>query len=66
MYLTIMADYQSQECLLILILVIPKENKITDLKMMFTCGVKILWSAWPVTPSPAHLCAQEKEEQRQR
>ena len=26
-------------------------------------GVKILWSAWPVTPSPAHLCTQEKAQQ---
>ena len=40
MYLTIMADYQSQECLVIPILVIPKENKITDLKMVFTHGGK--------------------------
>ena len=42
---------------------IPKERPIND---FYLWGAKIWWSAWPVTPSLAHLCAQEKEEQRQR
>ena len=49
--------------LVIPILVILKERPTND---FYPWGAKIWRSAWPVTPSPAHLCAQEKEEQRQR
>ena len=65
MHLTIMAEYQSQECLVIPILVIPKENKITDLKMVFTHGGKNTMVCLTCNTPPAHLCAQEKEEQLQ-
>ena len=58
---------QSQECLVIPMLGANYKTITEELrKYVLPMGVKILRSAWLVTPTPAHLSAQESEEPRQR